>query len=71
MFDKTFNCLTFLFKLNEIDTHKSIDEIGKVMGTLPTSVVTIFRLFYESLDTQRTFIQERRRYVFKQYGWKL
>lgn len=60
MFDKTvtFNCLSFLFKLNAII--KSNGEIGKVMEILSASVFTIFRSLYESLDMQRRFVQERR-----------
>lgn len=61
MFDKTvtFNCLSFLFKLNAIIMHQSNGEIGKVMEILSTSVFTIFRSLYESLDMQRRFVQER------------
>lgn len=61
MYDKTvtFNCLSFLFKLNAIIMHQSNGEIGKVMEILSTSVFTIFRSLYESLDMQRRFVQER------------
>lgn len=55
MFGKTLNSLRLLLKLNAIDTHQ-IDKIDKVMETPSYSAAIIFRSFYESLDTQKTFI---------------
>ena len=44
MFHNTLKSLTFLKKLNAIDTHQSIAKINKVMETLLSSIVTIVRL---------------------------
>lgn len=42
MSDKALNCLTFLLRLNFIDTHQSIDEIGTVIEILLFFAVSIF-----------------------------
>ena len=63
--DKTLDCLTFLLKLIAIDMHQSIDKTGKVIKTLPSPAVTISYSFYANLETQNTFIRERRVYIFK------
>ena len=47
MLDKPLNWLTFLLKLNAIDTHHSVNKIGKVTEALQSSVVTLFRSPYE------------------------
>ena len=47
MFDKPLNWLTFLLKLNAIDTHHSVNKTGKVTEALQSSVVTLFRSPYE------------------------
>lgn len=42
MYDKALNCLTFLLRLNFIDTHQSIDAIGTVIEILLFFAVSIF-----------------------------
>ena len=43
------------FKLSATDTHQLIDKKDN-LETLLSSVVTIFRLFHENLEKQRTLI---------------
>ena len=48
MFDQLLTCLTFLLKLNVIDTHQSIYKVGKAIGDLLSSLVAIFRSPYDN-----------------------
>lgn len=53
MFDNTLSCP--YLKGNATDTQQATDEVGKLMETVPSSVVTIFCSFY----------------IFKWYEWEM
>ena len=40
--DINLNCLSFLLKLNAINTRRSINKTGKMAKVLPSYTVTIF-----------------------------